>query len=72
MAPDEQTEVPMVMWFSGDFIRNYGVNVEQLRSIAGKEKVTHDNLYHTVMGLLKVKGSSYEKAYDLNAARQEH
>lgn len=67
LAPAVQKEVPMVMWFSPEFAQDYHVNVDQLRATAKSGEVSQDNLYHTVMGLLGVKGTSYEVKYDLNA-----
>lgn len=67
VAPSVQKEVPMVMWFSPEFIKTYSVNVDEIKAKAQNDKVSHDNLYHTMMGLLGVKGSTYESKYDLNA-----
>lgn len=68
VAPKEQTTVPMVMWFSPEFKTEYGVNEDAIRAKVTSDDVSHDNLYHTVMGLLKVKGTTYERPYDLSAA----
>ncbi len=67
MAPDVQKEIPMVMWFSPEFKADFHVNEALLRERAANAPSSHDNLYHTIMGLLGVKGSTYERDYDLNA-----
>ena len=64
MAPAEQLEVPMVMWLSDGFVRDYRVDRAKLAA-AAKTKVTHENLYHTVLGLLQVSSSSKRDEFDL-------
>ena len=66
MAPAEQLTVPMVMWFSESFAKDYGVDRKLLQSRASGN-VTHENLYSTVLGLLKVKSTTYRKAFDLSS-----
>ena len=58
VAPPEQTQVPMVMWFSEAAQQRYGLDDACLR---GKEEaaLTHDNLYHSVLGLLDVRTRIY-------------
>lgn len=64
MAPSEQTEVPMVMWISDAFASDYGVDRKALAQTA-EGKVTHESLYHTVLGLLKVKSTTMRSEFDL-------
>ena len=66
IAPDEQKEVPMLMWFSENFKKNFALNSKVLEENA-KQTVTHDHLYHTILGLLNVQSSTYEKKWDLSA-----
>ena len=64
MAPKEQTEVPMVLWMNSGFEKTFGINRSKLeKNAAGR--VTHENLYHTVLGLLNVKSTTYVPTYDL-------
>ena len=67
VAPDEQTQVPMVMWFEGDAARNFGINADAIRQISGKQ-YSHDNLFHSVLGLMGVETSVYEKSLDIFAS----
>ena len=67
ISPDVQKVVPMVMWLSSGFKTDYSVSEETLQKNATSQTVTHDHLYHTVLGLLKVKSSSYEVRWDLSA-----
>ena len=72
MAPEEQLAVPMVMWLSEAFEKDYGVDRSALLSRAEASgelgAVTHENLYSTVLGLLNVKSSTYRPEYDLSKA----
>ena len=68
IAPDEQKQVPMVIWLSKGFEKDYGVDAAALRRRAAEDgSVTHDAIYHTVLGLLRVKSSTYLKRLDLSA-----
>ena len=67
ISPDVQKVVPMVMWLSSGFKIDYGVSEEALQKNVTSQTVTHDHLYHTVLGLLKVKSSTYEAQWDLSA-----
>jgi len=66
IAPREQTQVPMVMWWSDGFGRSAGIDrpCMQRRSASPAQ---HDHLFHTVLGLLDVKTSLYEVPFDLTS-----
>ena len=68
IAPDVQTRVPMVFWASGGFERGAGLEPgclqPALRSAASRQ-LSHDHLFHTVLGLLDVRTSLREPALDL-------
>ncbi len=64
LAPDVQLQVPMVVWFS----RGYAVADQLDRSCAVDHAArhhSHDNLFHTVLGLLDVETSLYQPALDV-------
>lgn len=64
LAPDVQKHVPMVAWFSEALKRRRGLSASCLQ--AGLDApLTHDNLYHTVLGVLDVRTPTYRR--DLNA-----
>ncbi len=62
IAPDVQKKVPMVMWAS----EGAGVDTECLKRRAA-QPAAHDHLFHTLLGLLDVRTSIYEPAFDLAA-----
>ncbi len=66
VAPHEQTEVPMVMWLSQGFASSTGVDVSCIRARAS-QPASHDYLFHTMLGLMQVKTSVYDSAFDLTA-----
>lgn len=66
VSPDVQKIVPMVMWLSDGFKKDYEVSESVVEKNIQKT-VTHDHLYHTVLGLLNVKSSTYETQWDLSA-----
>jgi lipid A ethanolaminephosphotransferase len=66
LAPREQTWVPMMMWLSPRFQASYGVSAS---CVADKRKATlsHDNFFHSVMGMLDISSRVYDPALDLFA-----
>ncbi len=66
IAPDVQRNVPFVMWLSPAFRRSFGIDQECLRGRAA-EPVSHDNLFHSLLGVLDVRTTAYEPKLDLFA-----
>ncbi|MDQ2779578.1 MAG: phosphoethanolamine--lipid A transferase [Pseudomonadota bacterium] len=66
IAPNVQTHVPMIMWLSAGLPQDIGLNAACLQRRA-EGKASHDNLFHTLMGLLDVKSALYEATLDLTA-----
>lgn len=52
IAPKEQTQVPMIMWFSKAFRQNEGVDFQCLADNARKNTYSHDHYFSTVFGLM--------------------
>jgi lipid A ethanolaminephosphotransferase len=71
IAPDVQTHVPFVMWLSPAFRRDTGVNEACLRAEAAKQPVSHDNLFHSLLGIFDVQSRAYDRGLDLFAACRE-
>ncbi len=65
IAPKEQTQVPMTMWFSAGFRQALGLDMDCLKNRAA-QPASHDHLFHTMLGLLNVRTSVYESAWDLS------
>ena len=64
LAPDEQTHIPMIAWF-GD-AGAQGLASHCLDQV-GELPVSHDNLFHTELGLLGIESSIYVPALDVFA-----
>jgi lipid A ethanolaminephosphotransferase len=67
IAPHEQTHVPMVIWMSPDFASALGVNESCMRERA-KQPASHDNLFHTLLGVFGVQTAEYDAKKDLLAS----
>jgi len=64
IAPDVQKRVPMTMWFSPGAPQALGLNLPCLAA-RSQAPVTHDHLFHTVLGLLDVQTALRDKSLDL-------
>jgi lipid A ethanolaminephosphotransferase len=64
IAPSEQTHVPMVLWLSPLTTHSGDVSLQCLRRKSG-DPLSHDNLFHSVLGLLDVRTEVYKPARDL-------
>ncbi len=69
LAPTQQTHVPMIFWASRTFLSENRINT----ALLVKEQhnlYTHDNLFHSILGLYHIKTGLYRAELDLfNAAR---
>ncbi|MFM1987719.1 MAG: hypothetical protein RJA99_676 [Pseudomonadota bacterium] len=66
IAPREQLEVPMFWWIPEDAARGLRVDLACLRERASGPS-GHDNLYHSILGLLEVRTPRYLGDRDLFA-----
>ena len=64
IAPREQREVPMLWWIPADSARALDVDMACLRSRA-LQPASHDNIYHSLLGLLTVRTQRYRSELDL-------
>lgn len=73
IAPRVQTWVPMIYWQSAGFGTSTGVDATCLRQRA-QAPASHDNLFHSILGVLDVRTSVYLRERDFfadcRAARQ--
>ena len=65
IAPDEQTQVPMVLWMSETMKRWDYVDYDCMKKEAKNNTYSHDNLFHSILGLLEIKTKVYSKEYDI-------
>lgn len=67
IAPETQTKVPMIMWFSPAFLAQEPFDFECVRKNAQSQSYSHDNLFHTFFSLMDMdfKLSSYQADLDI-------
>ena len=65
-APRAQKEVPMLFWASQGYAERTGLSMGCLRA-RSHDAVSHDNLYHTVLGALAVRDVVYDSSLDILA-----
>jgi len=63
-APDEQTRVPMMLWMSDGFSERFGIDRTCLMA-RRNEALSHDNVFHSVLGLLDVNTAVLNPKLDL-------
>ena len=69
LAPSQQTHVPFVLWQGSEMKAVVDSSCLDNRA---SEPASHDNLFHTALGLMAVRTSVYEPALDvLSACRRE-
>lgn len=66
IAPDVQKRVPWITWLSPEFEQRSQVTTACLKQQLDAP-VSHDNYFHSVLGLMNVKTSAYTPALDIYA-----
>lgn len=66
IAPDVQTHIPMIVWLSPQMEQRTGVTMQCLREQQEKP-FSHDNLFHSVLGVLDIQTNVYRRERDLFA-----
>jgi lipid A ethanolaminephosphotransferase len=66
IAPDDQLKVPMVAWVSPGLARWRGLDIQCVKA-SSDGPASHDNLFHSVLGLMQVATGAYRKELDLFA-----
>lgn len=63
LAPDEQTQVPMLLWTSRPFLDWRGLDTD-CATARGGAPISHDHFFHTVLGLLDLQTAAYRPELD--------
>ncbi len=61
VAPDTQTKVPMIMWLGKHYD---GISTAALNQVRD-QPYSHDNIFHTVLGLFEVQSTIYDPEKDI-------
>ena len=64
IAPNEQTQVPFILWLSDDVRQRQAIDKTCLQH-KRQQAFSHDNLFDSILGLLDIKTSVYQPAMDL-------
>jgi len=65
-APRVQKEVPMLFWASRGYVERTGLSMSCVQAHS-HDAVSHDNLYHTVLGAVAVRNAVYDPEMDILA-----
>lgn len=65
IAPDYQKQVPMILWLSDKMAASNKINVDILCQKAETGEYSHDNFFHTLIGLTDIKTTVYDRQMDL-------
>jgi len=63
IAPDAQRHVPAILWLSNNY-DNHVIDLDSLKKKTGGY-FTHDNIFHTILGMLEVRTATYNPSLDL-------
>lgn len=64
LAPKEQKQVPLLLWLSDDYAKANDINTECLKQNNTLD-YSHDNLFHTVLGMLNIQTQIYNPGLDI-------
>ncbi|GLS84836.1 phosphoethanolamine transferase [Paraferrimonas haliotis] len=65
LAPNHQTKVPLIMWMSPGFKTNKQINYDCLSQQAKNGNYSHDNIFHSILGIMDIETQEYEKSLDI-------
>ena len=68
IAPKEQKHVPWLLWIPTQYAQQKGINLSCLRSKEDIGHLSHDNLFHSLLGLYGVKSKVINPALDISAS----
>ena len=71
VAPDVQKQVPWISWLSASFENRASLSTACLRQHVN-DPISHDNYFHSVLGLLDIQSTVYRPAMDIYAECSHH
>ncbi|MDO9041147.1 MAG: phosphoethanolamine--lipid A transferase [Desulfocapsaceae bacterium] len=66
IAPDEQKHIPFILWLGDAFLKGNHIDKSCLQKKVD-EKLSHDNLFPSVLGLMGIRTAMYNKELDIFA-----
>lgn len=64
ISPAEQRSVPFMLWLSDDFRSRFQIDAACLAARAD-QAFSHDNVFHSILGMLNVSTAAYNPALDI-------
>ncbi len=61
VAPDSQRHVPVILWLGESFDDAAPEDIQAIRH----QRFTHDNIFHTLLGLMEIKSDVYDERMDI-------
>lgn len=65
IAPKEQTHIPMIFWANEGFYQDNHINMTCLREQARTQEFSHDNIFHSLLGLWNIQTKEYQADWDV-------
>lgn len=66
LSPAEQRHIPLIVWMSDSFQKRIGLNAPCLAD-RRDSVLSHDNIFHSILGMLQVQTNAYDPALDIFA-----
>ncbi|KEQ16574.1 phosphoethanolamine transferase [Endozoicomonas numazuensis] len=64
-APEQQTHVPMLAWFSEGFFEKKGIDMQCLRKKAENGQFSQDNIFDSMLGIMDIQTEARDPKRDL-------
>jgi len=71
LAPDTQKQVPFLLWLSDSFKQRFAID-QQCLANKGTEQFSHDNIFHSLLGLYRVSTKAYQVERDIFATCRQN
>ncbi|WP_311568115.1 phosphoethanolamine transferase [Photobacterium arenosum] len=68
IAPKEQTTVPWLMWLPKQYAQQKQIDLTCIEQKAQHQAISHDNLFHTLLGLYGINSADKNQSLDLTAS----
>ncbi|MEG0974552.1 MAG: phosphoethanolamine--lipid A transferase [Comamonas sp.] len=65
LAPDVQKKIPWIFWMPPSMMKRLDISSNCFRKEMEDKKISHDNYFHTVLGLLDIQTSAYKPNLDV-------
>nr|WP_258405160.1 phosphoethanolamine--lipid A transferase [Shewanella psychrotolerans] len=65
IAPKEQTQVPWLMWMPEEYAQQKELSTQCLKEKAQKDTLSHDNLFHSLLGVYGVQTEVQDSELDI-------